>query len=194
MALSQYLKKFRHLRKILIVGSGAVGKTSLLKVLKNGKTLSELSKSELQYHRTPFMELDTVDASGLIQSDVKGIFQIYDVAGQIDQPIHPLRELSRTVLGNVDLILLVIANDNVQSLLDLAQWIAIMNTHLSDSPTKFILVNNKQDLHGSIDETLLQNLLTNEQRIVKSFRVSCMTGMGIDDLKSWIVNRYFQEY
>ncbi|MHA1214538.1 MAG: GTPase domain-containing protein [Candidatus Hodarchaeales archaeon] len=130
MALSQYLKRFRSLRKILIVGSGAVGKTSLLKVLKNGKVLKDLSDSELHYHRTPFLELDTISASGLIQSDIEGIFQIYDVAGQFDQPVHPLRELSKTILGSVDLIVLVIANNNVQSLLDLAQWINIMNTNI----------------------------------------------------------------
>ena len=118
MTLSSYLKQFHSLRKILILGSGAVGKTTLLKVLKIGKSLNQLDNGELNYHRTPFLELDTLSARGLIKDEVQGSFQIYDVAGQFDQPFHPLKDISHSVLGHVDLIVLVYAMNNLQSLLD----------------------------------------------------------------------------
>lgn len=196
MALSSYLKKIHKVRKILILGSGAVGKTSLVKVLKDGKILEQMCDEDLEYHRTPFLELDTLSAKGMIKNDIKGVFQVYDVAGQFDQPFHPLKDISYTVLSNVDLIILVFALNNVQSLLDLAQWITLVKEAKIDvlnlSSHEYILVSNKQDLGGTINRVLIDHVLENESRIVQYFEISCMSGYGIDRLKNWLIKNYFQ--
>jgi GTPase SAR1 family protein len=195
MVLSSYLKTVHKVRKILILGSGAVGKTSLVKVLKNGKMLQELQSHNLNYHRTPFLELDTLSARGLVKDDIEGTFQVYDVAGQFDQPFHPLKDLTHTVLSNVDLIVLVFSLNNVQSLLDLAQWIRLVNmaavTGLSENPAKYILVSNKIDLERAVDKIVIENILENEPRIVKYFEISCMSGIGVNKLKEWLIQNYF---
>ena len=197
MVLSNYLKDVHEVRKILILGSGAVGKTSLVKVLKNDKVLQEFKNQDLEYHRTPFLESDTVSARGLVKEDIRGAFQVYDVAGQFDQPFHPLKDLTYTVLSNVDLIILVFSLDNIQSLLDLAQWIKLVNqaaiTGLNENPARFILVSNKIDLERTVDDLIIQNILQNEPRIIKYFEVSCMSGFGVDNLKDWLIQNYFSK-
>ena len=60
------LKKKRRIRKILVAGSGAVGKTSLVRVLKERKTLNEILEEGLEYHRTLFIDLEVVSASSLV--------------------------------------------------------------------------------------------------------------------------------
>ena len=40
----EQIKQSRSIRKVLVAGSGAVGKTSLVRVLKESKSLQELSK------------------------------------------------------------------------------------------------------------------------------------------------------
>ena len=80
MSLAAYVRSRTKVKKVLIVGSGAVGKTSLLKVLRENKALEE-NNHDLKYHRTPFLEFETLDASDIIEG-MKGTLQIYDTAGQ----------------------------------------------------------------------------------------------------------------
>ncbi|MHA2210952.1 MAG: hypothetical protein ACXABV_17495 [Candidatus Thorarchaeota archaeon] len=58
--LSLHTRKKLPIRKVLIAGSGAVGKTSLVKVMKHNLSLSGIEDDTTQYHRTPFVELETV--------------------------------------------------------------------------------------------------------------------------------------
>ncbi len=109
------VKKHQSIRKILLVGTGAVCKTSFVKVLKETKALSAMNCYMQEYHRTPFVELETITASSLVDRDIAGVFQIVDVAGQLDSHIHPLHDISHVALGAVDVILVLFATDNVQS-------------------------------------------------------------------------------
>ena len=66
-------------KKIVIVGSGAVGKTSLLKILTESDDSNFVL--ETNYERTPFMNID----SKKIEKDgdhLIGHLQFYDLAGQ----------------------------------------------------------------------------------------------------------------
>ena len=66
---------------------------------------------------------------------------------------------------------------------------AIKNTN-SKAPD-YILINNKIDLNSNIDQSLINNLTDNQTQIEGYFSVSCMTGQGVSELKSWIVKKYF---
>lgn len=191
MGLVEYLKQKRVMRKILVAGSGAVGKTSLVKVLASNKSLSELGNEYLEYHRTHFLEMETISADK-ISANSKGTFYFYDVAGQIDLPIHALRDTASTVVGAVDLVLLVFSNDNAKSLLELSKWFSLIENALKQArlvkePT-FVLIKNKIDLPSRLDDSLVEHLLAATPRIVKYFEVSCLTGQGLDDLKKWLLS------
>ncbi len=180
------------LKKIVIVGSGAVGKTSLLKSL----TKSDDSNFVLEtnYERTPFLNIDSKKVENKENNNI-GHLQFYDLAGQKDLPIHALKDFSRLILGHTDIILLVFANNNLQSLLDLKSWYEMINEGLKqdrfNSNCKFILINNKIDLLSNIDEAMLDVFSEADQRFKGIFKVSCKTNEGIKTLSNWIQKELF---
>jgi len=180
----EYVKATKKIRKILILGSGAVGKTSLTKVLKLEKSLQDMN-GDCDYQRTLFVEIDQFKTN-----DNTGTFQVLDLAGQLNLPIHGTRDTSRFVFNAVDLICYVFANDNAQSLIELGEWVSIVNEYYSKnnlSIPPFILIKNKIDLESSIDTFLLKQISSN---VNGYFEISCFNGIGISKLKDWF-NEFF---
>jgi GTPase SAR1 family protein len=176
--------------KILVAGSGAVGKTTLVKALKSGLSL-EGKGSEQEYHRTPFLELETIKAQDLGSGESSLVLLMVDVAGQLDSPIHAIRDLSKIAIKNVNLVLLLFAADNLQSLLDLKEWVMLVKTQTleySDNPPRFVVVMNKNDLDWNIDPILVERFIESEPLIVNYFGISCKTGQGLKEFSEWLVN------
>ena len=175
--------------KALVAGSGAVGKTTLVKVLKEHKSLGKSNHTH-EYHRTPFLELETVKVERVGGTGSSGIYLLVDVAGQLDLPIHALRDFSRLALGSVELVFLIFSADNIQSLLDLKDWVSLIKTQYKEIPGKtlqFVLIQNKCDLGGCIDPGLISKFMESEPLVTMYFEVSCMSGEGIPELQSWLV-------
>ncbi|MFW9804696.1 MAG: hypothetical protein ACFFFC_18715, partial [Candidatus Thorarchaeota archaeon] len=55
-----HIKEKLAIRKVLIAGTGAVGKTSFVRVMKNRLPLSRIEDDTTAYRRTPFVELETL--------------------------------------------------------------------------------------------------------------------------------------
>ena len=179
------------IRKVLIAGSGAVGKTSLVKVMKHNLPLCGIEEDTTAYHRTPFVDLETVRIK---RSAKEGVFQMVDVSGQLDSAIHPLRDIPRIAMGGVSVVLLMFSGDNVQSLLDLSQWIETLTDYYSKIGSKnmpdFVLLKNKADLSDDIDQTLIDAVMNCNPRICKYHELSCLTGEGVKEMIEWLVTRY----
>jgi GTPase SAR1 family protein len=183
------LKQGPQITKALVAGSGAVGKTTLVQVLRDNKSLKASNQTQ-EYHRTPFIELETVKVERVGGTGSSGIYLLVDVAGQLDLPIHALRDFSRLALGSVELVFLVFSAENVQSLLDLKDWASLIKTQYKEVPGKtlqFILIQNKTDLGNCIDSGLVTKFMESEPMISMYFEVSCMSGDGIPELQSWLV-------
>ena len=179
-----------HITKILVAGSGAVGKSTLVRVMKDGEPLNR-SREPLEYHRTPFLDFQTVGVEKIGGTGSRGIFLMVDVAGQLDLPIHALRDFSTLALGSVELVLLVFAADNLQSLLDLKDWVTIVKTQYKETPGRplqFLLIMNKCDLERVIDHGLVTKMMESEPLISAYFELSCMSGEGLEGLQSWLVD------
>ena len=175
--------------KALVAGSGAVGKTTLVRVLRDNQSLNQSDQAE--YHRTPFLELETVKVERVAGTGSRGIYLLVDVAGQLDLPIHALRDFSRLALGSVELVFLIFSAENLQSLLDLKDWVALIKTQYKEVPgkdLKFILIQNKCDLGSPVDSELVTRFMESEPLIVKYFELSCLSGKGISELQSWLVD------
>jgi small GTP-binding protein len=173
--------------KILIAGSGAVGKTTLLQVLKDNKPL-EIADISQEYHRTPFLNLETISVERIGGTGSKGIFLMVDVAGQLDLPIHALRDFSNIALGSVELVILIFSADSLQSMLDLKDWISIVKTqHRGDPPLRFVLIKNKCDLDNCIDHSLVEQFMESEPLTDAYFEISCKNGAGLEELQQWLV-------
>ncbi|MHA2119228.1 MAG: GTPase domain-containing protein [Candidatus Thorarchaeota archaeon] len=179
------------IRKVLIAGSGAVGKTSLVRVMKHNLPLSGIDDDTTEYHRTPFVELETVRIK---RSAVEGVFQMVDVSGQLDSVIHPLRDISRVAMGSVSVVFLMFSGNNIQSLLDLAQWVETITDYYSEKRSErmpdFVLLKNKADLNDDIDQTLIDAVMKCNPRICKYHELSCLTGEGVREMIEWLVARY----
>ncbi|TFG30911.1 hypothetical protein EU528_07575 [Candidatus Thorarchaeota archaeon] len=178
-----------HVTKALVAGSGAVGKTTLVRVLRDGQPLNE-SNVNKEYHRTPFIELETIKVERIGGTGSRGIFLLVDVAGQLDLPIHALRDLSKLALGGVELVILVFSAEDIQSLLDLKDWVSLIKTQYKEVPGKtlqFVLVMNKCDLGSCMDPELVARFIESEPMISEYFELSCANGEGISELQSWLV-------
>ena len=177
-----------HVTKILIAGSGAVGKTTLLQVLKNNELLGSPNISQ-EYHRTPFLNLETISVERIGGTGSKGIFLMVDIAGQLDLPIHALRDFPKVSLGSVELVMLIFSADNLQSLLDLKDWISLVKVqHKGAQQLSFVLIMNKCDLDRSMDTGLVQQLMASEPQIESYFEISCRDGQGVKKLQSWLAS------
>ncbi|MHA2423852.1 MAG: GTPase domain-containing protein [Candidatus Thorarchaeota archaeon] len=176
--------------KVLVAGSGAVGKTTLVRVLRDDTPLDGSSIPQ-EYHRTPFIELETVKVESIGGTGSKGIFLMVDVAGQLDLPIHALRDFSTLALGSVELVLLVFSADNLQSLLDLKNWVALIKTQYKEVPGKnlqFVLIMNKCDLERNIDPGLVSAFMDSEPLITGYFELSCMNGNGLGEVQACLLH------
>jgi GTPase SAR1 family protein len=181
--------------KALVAGSGAVGKTTLVRVLRDGKPLNE-SNITKEYHRTPFLELETVKVERIGGTGSRGIYLLVDVAGQLDLPIHALRDLSKLALGGVELVILVFSAEDIQSLLDLKDWVSLIKSQYKEVPGKtlqFVLIMNKCDLGSCIDSELVTRFIESEPMISEYFELSCASGEGISELQSWLVENVTME-
>ena len=126
-----------------------------------------------------------------------GRMQYYDLAGQIDLPIHALKDFSHRVLGYADLIILVFSSSNLQSFLDLQEWVKIIDQALIEMSKdkkvpKFLLVQNKIDLPSSVDAQFVNQLMTVDTRISAIFRISCVNGEGLAEFSTWLKTELFE--
>ncbi|MDH5401714.1 MAG: GTPase domain-containing protein [Candidatus Heimdallarchaeota archaeon] len=190
-----YIKRTKNIRKVLLVGSGAVGKTSIVKVFKEKSSLTDLRDYELKYHRTHFLDLESIKIADLVEKEVEGVITFVDVAGQLDLPIHALRDITRTTLGAVDLVFLVFAQDNVNSFLELSKWVDIIEAEKTvfeePSEVKYFLIQNKADSSGKIAKTLIDQVIQMKPTILHHFVISCVSGEGIVELQKALVKELF---
>ncbi|MHA1770391.1 MAG: GTPase domain-containing protein [Candidatus Thorarchaeota archaeon] len=187
-SLLDQMKQRRQIQKMLLAGSGAVGKTTLLNVLKHGV----LDETVTKYHRTLFFEIESLQMSDLTKENHVGSYQVIDVAGQVDQPVHPFRDAERLAFGGVDLVLLVFSSDDLQSLMDIEKWMGLINdgssTYQHGAQPQYLLIRNKVDLPDSFDQELVDILLKNMPQIQGYFETSCVTGEGLDELRRWLID------
>ncbi|OLS20596.1 MAG: hypothetical protein HeimC3_39780, partial [Candidatus Heimdallarchaeota archaeon LC_3] len=169
-------------QKMVILGDGGVGKTTLLKVLKN-----TTGKDIFNTRKTAFLEVETIKVA---QDEIL----FYDLAGQ-DSTAHPLEVLPDLVLKNASLILLAFSLDRFSSLNNLQIWFKKIKNYFYkrklDMPD-IILIGTKSDLKKRIDDGLIKIILSNVPEIIDYIPISSYKGENIENLKKRI-NLFIQE-
>ena len=176
------IKKYHNMRKALLIGSGGVGKTSLLNALTKHQYVSQTAT----YHRTSFINYGTIAVIDTVGEKIR--IQFHDLAGQLDLPIHALKDFTTQTLGATDIIFLVFATNDLQTFLDLKTWIGLIDegiTTLHIQP-QYILIQNKTDLESLIDDSLITKFLEDNPAIKEFFKINCVTGQGLDQVTEFM--------
>ena len=165
-------------KRVVIIGDGAVGKTTLVQRLLNDSSY-ETTLSETK--RTPFMNIE------MLHIDQEKIL-VYDLAGQ-QSGAHPLKLLPDQILGTVNIIILTFALNQFSSLAHLEQWYSILKDYYQKQELyipPILLVGTKCDQPSTIDKILISRVMQNEQ-IIDYIETSSTTGEGLEMLKNKLV-------
>ncbi|OLS16466.1 MAG: GTPase Era [Candidatus Heimdallarchaeota archaeon LC_3] len=168
---------------VTILGDGAVGKTTLVKLLMN----NEFNIADLKTKRTPFLEVEILKIN-------KEKLLIYDLAGQ-DNLAHPLRVLEDQVLGHAHLIIFAFALDRFSSLAHLGSWyLPIKDYYVKKNKNlpKMILVGTKADQARKLDRVLIDKVLSST-KIKEYVPTSSVSGDGIPELKQKLFSLLSEE-
>jgi internalin A len=162
--------------KIIFVGQGSVGKTSLIKKLIHNSFDKNESKTDgiSINHWQVTNELDNV------HHELKINLNIWDFGGQ--EIMHATHQF---FLTKRSLYLLVLDSRLTQEENRVEYWLKIIQSFGGESPV--LIIGNKIDQHPlDIDRTGLQKKYPN---IVGIFETSAATGAGIKELKAAITER-----
>jgi internalin A len=189
--LNYYIEQMRGPRrpinevKVLIVGQGSVGKTSLVQQILYGRFDPYENKTEgISINEWQVDARQVADSGGLPSSDkdqdesIK--LNIWDFGGQ--EIMHATHQF---FLTKRSLYLLVLDARLTQEENRVEYWLKIIQSFGGESPV--IIVGNKTDQHPlDIDRTGLQKKYSNIVGIVET---SAYTGAGIRAVKSEIVKQ-----
>jgi len=165
-----------HEVKILIVGQGSVGKTSLVqRTVFDHFHINELKTDGISINR---WHVESKDNSKQPQEYIS--LNIWDFGGQ--EIMHATHQF---FLTKRSLYLLVLDSRLTQEENRVEYWLKIIQSFGGDSPA--LIVGNKIDQHPlDIDRTGLQKKYPN---IVGILETSAATGAGIEDLKALIAEQ-----
>ena len=172
--------------KLIIVGQGSVGKTSLVKRLVSNKfdpLESKTSGIAIEKWKIPARKSDSFleDRKNKIYDKLSLIqFNIWDFGGQ--EIMHATHQF---FLTKRSIYLLVLDSRLTQEENRVEYWLKLIQSFGGDSPV--IIVGNKRDQHLlDIDQT---GLMKKYRNIVGIVRTSAANGDGIFDLKDAIIKQ-----
>lgn len=156
--------------KIVLVGHGAAGKTSLVKRL----TTDSFDPNEDQTHGINICHYAVPLASGEVKA------RIWDFGGQ-----EIMHATHRFFLSRRSLFVVVLDGRRDE---DPEYWLNHARTYSSDAPV-LVVLNKADKEHHSLDSKSLREKFP---QICGFYRTSCLNGSGIDELKQAIATQVAQ--
>lgn len=169
--------------KLILIGDGRVGKTSLRRTFMG-------EKFEENYLNTIGADFSYKQIE--IDDGIEVSVSIWDLAGQKTyEKVHP------QYYAGASGVMVVYDITNEESFLNIRKWIDKYHLHSEYPDTPFLVIGNKLDLISEdqklIDEKNLENLLEelrgeNDNKIsFNSILTSAKTGLGVDDAFSSLI-------
>ncbi|MGB2985667.1 MAG: COR domain-containing protein [Phycisphaerae bacterium] len=165
--------------KILIVGQGAVGKTSLVKMLvHNQKCKEDEPQTEgINIEKWP------LECKGPGDDQASSIrLNVWDFGGQ--EIMHATHQF---FLTRRSLYILVLDARKGENESNIHYWLKIIQSYGGDSPVLIVTNKHEPPTHLDLNEKRLS--LDYEPNVKGFFKVSCMTGSGIPALRAAIAEQ-----
>ncbi len=161
--------------KMVLVGDGAVGKTSLIQQFITGKCLGE-------YKAT--IGVDLFKKSVIVDGQTINL-QIWDLAGQ-----SIFQKYRRKFLSGALGAFLVFDLTVPRSLNSLNTWISDIRA-TTGGDINYILIGNKVDLHNerTVPDTDIHSFLNQYPNIVNNIKTSALTGENVNQAFYMIARR-----
>eukprot|EP00049_Salpingoeca_infusionum_P001111 m.45214 g.45214 ORF g.45214 m.45214 type:complete len:237 (+) comp10872_c0_seq1:328-1038(+) len=155
--------------KIVLVGDGASGKTSII---------SRYCQDGFGPEYTQTVGLDFFMKRIEMPGDATATLQIWDIGGQSIGG-----KMVKTYLHGADAVLLVYDQTNRESFENLQDWLQVVTSSLPEKKPPILICGNKEDLHhlATVEPRMVERFLelANLPQYYK-FRVSAKTGENID--------------
>lgn len=183
-------KNIRFLKKVLILGEGAVGKTSLISQYVTGKFTDRMEMTiQVDFH-TKKIDLTTKDYQ------VNGTLSIWDLSGQLQ-----FRDILIDHFAGSHAVIMAYDMNRLNTLLNLKEWVKIIDESniLNNRKVPIILIGTKKDLVSDWEdqEKYQQSEYIDELkkiiRIDKEFETSSLKGVNIDEPFDYLVNCFIGE-
>jgi len=149
--------------RILVVGDGFVGKTSIIKAY--------LSKHPYTEERFT-IGLD-VEAFRVENNDK--IIVVIDIGGQ-----KQFRAIAPLLINKVDVVFLVFDSTSPETLSNLKWWIGKIKSKLKGVP--MLLIENKIDLKRAVTDDDVKKIMKKYKKIVGYMKVSAKKYTGIEEI------------
>lgn len=180
------LKKQKKIIRLILLGDGAVGKTSLINKVLEYTSESECNQAiplteDEDTKRTPFLNIESWYCEGLT-------IQSYDLAGQREPGAHPIDLLRTQVFGRTDIIIYVFSLNRFESFENLYTWKELVESEdTQNNSLHNLLVGNKLDLEKKVTMDFISPLVGNGNVFERYIETSAKENIGIKDLINAVV-------
>jgi small GTP-binding protein len=170
--------------KLVILGDGAVGKTTLIEALRNYITsFGKNSQASDKTLRTRFIDFHVVPST----SESSVIYSIWDLQGQRQTACHPIDLISDSILGGAGLVIYLFAINDAQSFENLFGkdgWYEITRQRIEREQIPIILVGNKVDTKPEVILEAARKIAKRYPTCKGFLTTSAISGEGIPELVS----------
>ena len=162
--------------KILTIGDGGVGKTSILRRYVENKFLK---------HHLSTIGIDFLSKTLKIK-DKEIKLKIWDTAGQ-----ERYRQITSHIYKDADGIILVFDVTSEESFNQITDWMEQIKNNVSKEEVNLILIGNKCDLADRMVEKERGEKMAEKLKI-KYFETSALTGKGINEAFEELAKQIFK--
>ncbi|OLS25620.1 MAG: GTPase KRas precursor [Candidatus Heimdallarchaeota archaeon LC_3] len=175
--------------KMVILGDGAVGKTTLIKAIENSVTsFGKNSQASDKTERTIFIDFHVVPST----SESPVIYSIWDLQGQRQVACHPIELTPHSILGGASIVVFAFAMNDTQSFENLFSsdgWYDITHEKIERENIPIIFVGNKCDMNQVVIPEAAEKICKRHPTFKSFIMTSAITGEGIEELISEM-NKY----
>jgi len=168
---------YNNINKIVIVGSEAVGKSTLVEMYSKGK-FEEIYK--------PTIGVSIKEKKLQISKDYNLFLYLLDLGG-----LKSFAKIRKFYYNYSDAVLILFDYAKMETFNKISYWIEESRHFVKDKSIPIVLIGNKIDLAENREDIKIKAKNLADQYNIPFFETSAYTGEGIDELFTYIISTLF---